>query len=168
MFNPDFKEFVQLLIKNQVEYLVVGGYAVSIHGYPRYTGDLDIWINPTKNNAEKVLTCVNEFGFTSYELTEKDFTKEFGIVQFGYPPVRIDIINNVDGVDFEKCFQKKIIIEIDDLQVNFIGLEDLIINKKPDSISESGFYLKHLFHLLSIRANNVHTNFDILRNFLSN
>jgi predicted nucleotidyltransferase len=130
MFNPDFKEFVQLLIKNQVEYLVVGGYAVSIHGYPRYTGDLDIWINPTKSNAEKVVTCINEFGFSSYKLTEKDFTKEYGIVQFGYPPVRIDVINNVDGVNFNDCYQKKLIIEIDDLHVNFISLEDLIINKK--------------------------------------
>lgn len=130
MFNPDFKEFVQLLNKNQVEYLVVGGYAVSIHGYPRYTGDLDIWINPTKSNAEKVLSCVNEFGFSSYGLTEKDFTKEFGIVQFGYPPIRIDIINNVDGVTFKECFKKKLVIEIDELLVNFIGLEDLIKNKK--------------------------------------
>lgn len=130
MFNPDFKEFVQLLVKNQVEYLVVGGYAVSIHGYPRYTGDLDVWINPTKSNAEKVLTSIHEFGFTSYDLTEKDFTKEYGIVQLGYPPLRIDIINNLDGVNFEECFQKKSIIEIDDLPVNFISLEDLIINKK--------------------------------------
>lgn len=130
MFNPDFKEFVQLLIKNQVEYLVVGGYAVSIHGYPRYTGDLGIWINSTKNNAEKVLTCINEFGFSSSELTEKDFTREYGVVQIGYPPVRIDIINNVDGVTFENCFKKKSIIEIDGLPVNFISLEDLITNKK--------------------------------------
>ena len=130
MFNPDFKEFVQLLIQNQVEYLIVGGYAVSIHGYPRYTGDLDIWINSTNGNAKKVVACLNEFGFSSYELTEKDFTKEYGIVQLGYPPVRIDIINTVDGVDFGECFLKKSIIEIDGLSVNFIGLEDLIKNKK--------------------------------------
>lgn len=130
MFNPDFKEFVQLLIKNQVEYLIVGGYAVSIHGYPRYTGDLDIWINSTDSNAQKVLSCIKEFGFSSCELTESDFTKKYGIIQLGYPPVRIDIINNVDGVNFEECFQKKSIIEVENLQVNFISLEDLITNKK--------------------------------------
>lgn len=130
MFNPDFKEFVQLLIKNQVEYLIVGGYAVSIHGYPRYTGDLDIWINSTDSNAQKVLSCIKEFGFSSSELTESDFTKKYGIIQLGYPPVRIDIINNVDGVNFEECFQKKSIIEVENLQVNFISLEDLITNKK--------------------------------------
>jgi predicted nucleotidyltransferase len=130
MFNPDFKEFVELLVKNQVEYLVVGGYAVSIHGYPRYTGDLDIWINPTEKNAEKILACINEFGFSSYKLTKKDFTKEYGIIQFGYPPVRIDIINNVDGVNFDECFLRKSIIDIDGLSVNFISLEDLITNKR--------------------------------------
>jgi predicted nucleotidyltransferase len=130
MFNPDFKEFVKLLIKNQVEYLIVGGYAVSIHGYPRYTGDLDIWINPAKSNAKKVLDCLNDFGFSSLEFTEKDFTKEYGVIQLGYPPVRIDIINTVDGVNFEECFQRKSVIEIDNVPVNFISLEDLVKNKK--------------------------------------
>jgi len=130
MFNPDFKEFVQLLIKNQVEYLVVGGYAVSIHGYPRYTGDLDIWINPTPKNSVKVLDCLNEFGFSSLELTENDFIKEYGIIQLGYPPVRIDIINTLDGVTFDECFQNKSIIEIDGLSVYIISLNDLIKNKK--------------------------------------
>lgn len=130
MFNPDFKEFVQLLVENQVEYLVVGGYAVSIHGYPRYTGDLDIWINPTPENAKKVLVSLNEFGFSSYNLMEKDFTREYGIVQLGYPPIRIDIINTVDGVNFGECFQRKSVINIDGMHVNFISLEDLIKNKK--------------------------------------
>jgi len=130
MFNPDFKEFVQLLIKNQVEYLVVGGYAVSIHGYPRYTGDLDVWANPTKKNSVKVLDCLNEFGFSSLELTENDFIKEYGIIQLGYPPVRIDIMNTLDGVTFDDCFKNKSIIEIDSLPVNFISLNDLIKNKK--------------------------------------
>jgi len=130
MFNPDFKEFVQLLIKNQVEYLVVGGYAVSIHGYPRYTGDLDIWVNPTLKNSVKVLDCLNEFGFSSLELTENDFIKEYGIIQLGYPPVRIDIMNTLDGVTFDDCFKNKSIIEIDSLPVNFISLNDLIKNKK--------------------------------------
>lgn len=130
MFNPDFKEFAELLVKNQVEYLVVGGYAVSLHGYPRYTGDLDIWVNPTLKNSVKVLNCLNEFGFSSLELTQNDFIKEYGIVQLGYPPVRIDIINTLDGVTFDECFRNKTIIEIDGLPVNFISLNDLIKNKK--------------------------------------
>jgi len=130
MFNPDFREFVKLLIKNQVEYLVVGGYAVSIYGYPRYTGDLDVWINPTPKNSIKILVCLNEFGFSSLELTENDFIKEYGIIQLGYPPVRIDIMNTLDGVSFDECFQNRSIIEIDGLPVNFISFNDLIKNKK--------------------------------------
>lgn len=130
MLNPDFKEFVKLLIKNQVEYLVVGGYAVSIHGYPRYTGDLDIWINPTPKNASLVVQTINQFGFSSFELKEEDFTKQYGIIQLGYPPVRIDIINTIDGVDFNECYARKAVFDIDGLKINFINLEDLIKNKK--------------------------------------
>lgn len=130
MLNPDFKEFVKLLIKNQVEYLVVGGYAVSVHGYPRYTGDLDIWINPTPKNASLVVQTIDEFGFSSFELKEEDFTKQYGIIQLGYPPVRIDIINTIDGVHFDECYARKAVFEIDGLKINFIKLEDLIKNKK--------------------------------------
>ncbi len=73
MLSPDFKEFVELLEKHNAEYLVVGGYAVGIHGRPRYTGDLDVWVNPAAVNAKKVLNAVNEFGFSSYGLTLSDF-----------------------------------------------------------------------------------------------
>lgn len=81
MFSQDFKGFVELLIKNNVEYLIVGGYAVGIHGHPRYTGDLDIWLSLTSENAGKILKCVNEFGFSSFGLTKSDFMKEGNIVQ---------------------------------------------------------------------------------------
>ena len=74
MFSQDFKEFVELLNNLKAEYLVVGGYAVGIHGHPRYTGDLDIWLNPTPENAQRVLDCVNEFGFSSFGLSLQDFT----------------------------------------------------------------------------------------------
>ena len=116
MFNQDFKEFVKLLIKNQVEYLVVGGYAVSVHGYPRYTGDLDIWVNPTPNNASLVLKTINEFGFSSFELKETDFTKQYGIIQLGHPPIRIDIINNIDAVEFNDCYKRRTLVDIDDIE----------------------------------------------------
>lgn len=128
--NPDFKEFVKLLIENNVEYLIVGGYAVGIHGYPRYTGDLDIWINNTNENAQRILKCVEEFGFSSYNLSISDFTKEGNIIQLGYPPVRIDIINQVDGVNFSECFKNKKEVTTVDLTLNFIGYEDLLKNKR--------------------------------------
>ena len=129
MFSQDFKEFVQLLIKHNTEYLIVGGYAVGIHGHPRYTGDLDIWLNPSEANAEKILKVVNEFGFSSYKLSVDDFTKVGNVIQLGYPPLRIDLLTEIDGVTFEECYPNKLIVEIDDMNVNFISYHDLIANK---------------------------------------
>ena len=130
MFSQDFKEFVSLLIKHNVEYLVVGGYAVGVHGHPRYTGDLDIWINPTLENAENVIQCINEFGFGAFGLQSTDFTKIGNLVQLGYPPVRIDLLTEIDGVLFNECFKNKIEVEISNIKVFFIGYSDLIQNKK--------------------------------------
>ena len=130
MLSQDFREFVELLIKNEAEYLVVGGYAVGLHGHPRYTGDLDIWLNPTKENAEKILKCLTEFGFGSAGLTLEDFIKEGNIVQLGYPPLRIDLLTQIDGVTFEESYGNKTQVEIDGLMINFIGYNDLIKNKK--------------------------------------
>lgn len=133
IFNKDFKEFVELLIKNKVEYLIVGGYAVGVHGYPRFTGDLDIWINKSDENAKRILNCINEFGFSSYNLTLSDFTRNGSIIQLGYPPVRIDIINHVDGVEFSECYKNKKIVLVSNLEIYFIGYDDLIKNKKATS-----------------------------------
>lgn len=130
MFSQDFKEFVELLINHKVDYLIVGGYAVGFHGHPRYTGDLDIWLNPTADNADRILSCVNEFGFASFGLKRDDFTKEGNIIQLGYPPLRIDLLTQIDGVTFSECYQNKIQVEIDGLNVNFIGYNDLLKNKK--------------------------------------
>lgn len=80
MFSQDFREFIELLIKHNPEYLIVGGYAAGLHGHPRYTGDLDIWLNPSSENAELILKCVNEFGFSSYGLTQSDFTKKGNVI----------------------------------------------------------------------------------------
>ncbi|HEY5406948.1 MAG TPA: DUF6036 family nucleotidyltransferase [Ginsengibacter sp.] len=130
MFSQDFREFIELLIKNKAEYLIVGGYAVGIHGHPRYTGDLDIWLNATPKNAEQILKSVNEFGFSSFKLNEADFTKPGNVIQLGYPPFRIDLLTELDGVVFEECFKNRKEIIIENLKVNFIGYKDLLKNKK--------------------------------------
>ena len=130
MLTQDFKEFVELLIKNKVEYLIVGGYAVGIHGHPRYTGDLDIWLNQTPENAKLILKCLNDFGFSSFGLKEEDFTKPGNVIQLGYPPLRIDLLTEIDGVTFSESYKTKKVVEIDGLLVNFIGYNDLIQNKK--------------------------------------
>ena len=130
MFPQDFVEFLQLLIANKVEYLVVGGYAVGIHGHPRFTGDLDIWLKISDENAVKILKSVNEFGFASLGFSTEDFTTEGNIVQMGYPPMRIDILTDIDGVKFEECYAQRKTVEIDGLTIDFIGYWDLIKNKK--------------------------------------
>src|SRR6187455_3063392 len=125
MFSQDFKEFIELLIKNNAEYLIVGGYAVAVHGHPRYTGDLDIWLNPTLQNAQLILKSVNDFGFSSFKLSIEDFTKPGNVIQLGYPPLRIDLLTEIDGVAFNECFKNRKEVTIDHLTVNFIGYHDL-------------------------------------------
>ena len=130
MLAPDFKEFIQLLNQHNAEYLVVGGYAVGYHGYPRYTGDLDIWLNPTESNAMKILKAIDDFGFASIGLTKTDLTKEVNIIQIGYPPLRIDLLTQIDGVSFDACNENKTIAIIDELAIPFISYGDLLKNKK--------------------------------------
>jgi predicted nucleotidyltransferase len=121
---------VSLLIENEVEYLIVGGYAVGIYGHPRYTGDLDIWLNATPENAIRIIKAVNLFGFSSFGLTPDDFTKEDNVIQLGYPPLRIDLLTQIDGVTFDGCYANAKKVDIEGLSVNFIGYQDLIKNKK--------------------------------------
>lgn len=124
MFHKDFKEFIELLNKHEVEYLLVGGYALGIHGYPRYTGDLDIWIKPETANAQKVLAVLQEFGFAELGLSESDFTRIGNVIQLGYPPLRIDLLTQPDGVEFEGSFARRLDLDYNDLLIHVIGLED--------------------------------------------
>jgi len=96
----DFEDFIKLLHKNEVDYLVVGGYALAFHGKPRHTGDLDIWINNSEANAEKLVLAIADFGLSSLGLTKSDFMQEGYVTQIGYPPLRIDLLNTIDGVKF--------------------------------------------------------------------
>ena len=130
MLSKDFKEFVTLLKEHDAEYMIVGGYAVGVHGYPRYTGDLDIWLNPTLANAERVLRAITDFGFGSFKLSTDDLTKEDNVIQFGQPPLRIDLLTSIDGVAFEDCYANRKEVKFDGLSMNFIGYHDLVTNKK--------------------------------------
>jgi hypothetical protein len=130
ILNQDFKEFIQSLNDNQVHYLIIGGYAVAFHGHPRYTKDLDVWIKPAQDNAQKLLQALDEFGFGSLSLKEEDFMEPGQIVQLGYPPNRIDILTNPSGVDFETCFNARVTVKVDDTELNFIDLDNLKRNKK--------------------------------------
>jgi hypothetical protein len=128
--DPNFSEFIALLNANRVEYLLVGGYAVMMYGFPRFTGDMDIWIRSTEENANKVLRALAEFGFGSIGLETKDFTVENNVVQLGYPPLRIDVMTAIDGVDFEECFARRLVTDVAGVTVNVIHLDDLKANKR--------------------------------------
>ncbi|MFH1908160.1 MAG: hypothetical protein ABIL11_12400 [Chloroflexota bacterium] len=130
MLNQDFKEFIQSLNDNGVRYLVVGGYAVALHGYPRYTKDMDVWVEMTIENVARVVTALNQFGFASLGLKEDDFLVPDQIIQLGYPPRRIDMLTTLPGVEFSECYPAHIIADVEGTSVNFIDLENLKKNKK--------------------------------------
>ena len=127
---PDFKEFLSLLGSNNVRYLLIGGYAVGYHGYPRSTNDMDIWISMDIDTAEKIVMVLKEFGFDTSQFSKELFLKENNIARMGIPPMRIEIFTTISGVDFNDCFEKKIVDEIDGIKVNIINLQQLKINKK--------------------------------------
>lgn len=130
MLNQDFKEFIQSLNDNEARYLVVGRYAVALHGYPRYTKDMDIWVEMTAENATKITKALEQFGFSSLGLNASDFTVPDQMLQLGYPPGRIDILTTLSGVEFSECYPSRTIVEVDGASVNFIDLENLRKNKK--------------------------------------
>ncbi len=130
MLNQDFKEFIQSLNNNQVRYLVIGGYAVAVHGRPRYTKDLDVWIEMTPDNAARMVKALEQFGFGSLGLQAGDFLVPRQIIQLGHPPNRIDLIFTPAGVDFQTCYETRVEVKIDDIIVNFVDLENLRKNKR--------------------------------------
>lgn len=127
---PDFKDFLRLLNAHQVEYLLVGGYAVGYHGYPRAIADMDIWVAISPKNADRLVAVFKAFGFDVPELSADLFLKENQIICMGVPPVRIEIITTASGVTFEDCFAERVTDELDGIGVNLIGLEHLKVNKR--------------------------------------
>jgi hypothetical protein len=130
MLSKDFKEFIELLNENKVGYLVVGGYAVAFHGHPRYTKDLDVWIELSPDNANKILEALKKFGFGSLGLKPDDFLKSDQIIQLGYPPNQIDILTTLKDLKFEECYKARIKVGIQGLHINFIDIENLKKNKR--------------------------------------
>lgn len=130
MLSKDFREFISLLNEHDVRYLVVDGYAVAFHGYPRYTRDLDIWVEISPDNADNVLNALGEFGFGSLGLKATDFLESDQIIQLGYPPNRIDILTTLTNINFENCYNARVVVDIQGLRINFIDLENLKQNKR--------------------------------------
>lgn len=127
---PDFKEFLQLLRSAKIEYLLVGGYAVGHYGFPRATADLDIWVANHDENATKLVEALRNFGFDVPALNKSLFQEPGHVVRMGVPPVRLEILSSIDGVDFQNCYPRRQVAEIDGVEVNIISLADLKANKR--------------------------------------
>ena len=128
--NSDFKDLLAALNDAGAEYLVVGGYAVGKHTEPRYTKDLDVWINNSFENAGLVLAALTAYGAPVKGATPEDFADKDKFFQIGVEPVRIDVISYLPGVDFSECSQNRVVADVEGLPVNFISLPDLIRNKE--------------------------------------
>jgi hypothetical protein len=130
MLPPDFREFLSLLHSHGVKYLLIGGYAVGYHGYPRATNDLDIWVALAPENAERIVAALRAFGFDLPELSANLFLQDESMVRMGVPPVRIELTTSISGVSFDECYAGRIVETLDGVEVNIINLQHLKINKK--------------------------------------
>jgi hypothetical protein len=132
IFNEDFREFISTLNDNDVRYILVGGYSVILHGYSRTTGDLDIWVDRSAENYSKLLQAFHQFRMPVFDMTKENFLHhpDWDVFTFGTPPVAIDLMVTIKGLDFEKCYVNSIIFEDGDLKIRTIQKSDLIQAKK--------------------------------------
>ena len=126
----EFKEFLRSFNDHDVEYLLIGGYAVGYHGYPRATADIDVWVACKESNADRIVEALKTFGFDVPELTPALFLEEHRIVRMGRAPLRIEISMSIDGVEFEACYRERIVDTIEGIEISFISLEHLKKNKR--------------------------------------
>jgi hypothetical protein len=133
--QKDFKELLALFNARRVEYVIVGGYALAFHGAPRFTGDLDVLVNPTAENARRVLAALGEFGFDSVGLTLEDFVHPDRVIQLGVPPVRVDLLTSLTGVSWQDVAAGKVAATFGGVRVNFIGRAEFVTNKRASGRS---------------------------------
>lgn len=130
MLNPDYRDMLSAFCENDVEFLVVGAYALAAHGLPRATGDIDLWIARSEENASRVLKALAQFGVPDLGWTTEDFQRSDMVFQIGLEPRRIDILTSMSGVEFHQAWSRRVIVQIDELGIPFISPEDLIASKE--------------------------------------
>ncbi len=130
MLNQDYKDILSILLARRVEFLLVGAYAMAAHGFPRATGDIDIFVNPSQANAEKVIQTLQDFGSPLDRVSTADFTAPGVVLQIGVAPRRIDILTEIDGVTFAEAAADREIVEVEGLPIPVISKQKLIINKQ--------------------------------------
>ena len=128
--QPDFKELLALFNEQKIEYIIVGAYALAYHGAPRFTGDIDLYVRPTQENAARIIAALSSFGFGSLGLKEEDFQKPEQVVQLGVPPVRIDLITSITGVTWEQANAGKVAGKYGDVDVHYLGRAQYAQNKR--------------------------------------
>ena len=129
MLNPDFKDMLSCLKDEEVDFIVVGAYALAAHGFPRATGDIDFWVRNSPENAQRIMRALARFGAPLSNLKKEDFTMPEMMVQIGIEPSRIDIITSIDGVEFDEAWENKVSVTIDELEVFILSKADLLRNK---------------------------------------
>ena len=129
MLNKDYKEILQLLLEGQVDFILVGAYALGAHGYPRATGDIDIWVKADEINSINIYKALERFGAPVDQITVNDFASEGIVFRIGVTPRRIDIITRIDGVSFDEADEDKIIVEVENLKLPILSFDKLIQNK---------------------------------------
>jgi hypothetical protein len=140
----DYKEFIELLQSNKVRYLLIGGLAVSLHGYPRSTYDLDLFVGSDPENVGRLRTALTRFGFAEIDVSPETFAAGKKLIELGAEPVKIEILNFASGLDFEKAYENRTTGILDGIEVSLIGLEDLKTNKKASGRHKDLDDLEHL------------------------
>ena len=140
----DFREFIGLLNARRVRYLVVGGYAVAYHGYPRATGDIDIFVELSERNARALLEVFKRFGFTTTDMTPAFFMDKGQVVRLGREPMKLEILNDISGVSFADCYGRRVKARLGSLSINFIDLPDLLTNKRASGRAKDAADIENL------------------------
>jgi hypothetical protein len=130
MLNPDYRDMLSALSAEGVEYLVVGAYALAAHGLPRATGDIDFWVRPSAENAERVLAALHAFGAPIQGLTRDDLERAGTVYQIGVAPRRVDLLTSIDGVEFDDAWPRRVVRDVDGMPVPVLSREDLLRNKR--------------------------------------
>ncbi|MFQ6070464.1 MAG: DUF6036 family nucleotidyltransferase [Candidatus Aminicenantales bacterium] len=131
--EKDYEELLKLLNKHKVRYCIIGAYALAFHAKPRYTKDIDIFIEPSAENSKRMVRALNDFGFKSLKLSPEDFSKAGKIIQLGYEPLRVDIFTSIKGVKFDQAWKNRVIGNYGSAEVFFLGIDELIKTKRLSS-----------------------------------
>ncbi len=151
MLNKHFLDFLKLLESHKVEFLVVGGYAVGVHGFPRYTGDLDVFVAISRENADRLVGVFKEFGFASLNLKPEDFLEADMVVEIGREPIKIQVLTGIDGVSFGQCRNDRILLNVSGTKIPFIGFDSLLANKAASPRNKDRIDLEELTRIRDLQ-----------------